>query len=168
MRKNSLTTGKCQFCCVKDMHTPLFSLHVRLQISLTSPPLPLSYWIIIFSSSSSVHFGEVQISHFEFPWQNGLTSFSTCLAFYCREQPDSLDVISVRSATTCDPRRSATPRLLKVIDLLAFSSHTMMFTSRAAFSEVANYCWLILQPSQQEKVLFSSSKIKNMAPFNND
>lgn len=33
---------------------------------------------------------------------------------YNREQPDSLDVISVRSATTCDPRRSATPRLLKV------------------------------------------------------
>ena len=34
----------------------------------------------------------------------------------------------MRSATTCDPRRSATPRLLKVIDLLAFSSRTMTFT----------------------------------------
>ena len=34
----------------------------------------------------------------------------------------------MRSATTCDPRRSATPRLLKVIDLLAFSSRTMTIT----------------------------------------
>jgi len=35
-----------------------------------------------------------------------------------REQPDSLDVISVRSSTACDPQRSATPRLLKVTSLL--------------------------------------------------
>ena len=50
-----------------------------------------------------------------------------------RGQHDSLDVISVRSATTCDPRRSATPRLLKVRFIGIFSHMEVHLVSRAAF-----------------------------------
>ena len=36
------------------------------------------------------------------------------------------------------------------------------------FSRSASFCWWILQASEQEKVLFGSSKVKNKTPFNND
>ena len=36
------------------------------------------------------------------------------------------------------------------------------------FSRSASFCWQILQPSEQEKVLFGSSKVKNKALFTNN